>query len=983
MAVWRKADSPHQVTTIITITGTLVLETGTIVCAAPNAQLIATPTTAGGGIIVARGTASDPIRFLAADPVHPWKGMVLGTIGGPEASDTSIFRHVTIENSQSGITAYAPVVVDSSRFRQISGRAIAINYSSINSRVTNSVIDTAGSDSASAVQLATGKFEGNTVRGSRGVGVELLQGSFGFPPPTLGSVHILGSASFGLLSGYLAFAVEKSGFVHITGGKSYPFSLLFSQIKTLWPTSVDLDDIRGNARDTAVLSGTSGSVTVLDAAIPWRFATYGSISGDLILKPGASVSGSMYIGSGLTVNGTTAQPVTLNGDVDLVGSGGYKITHAIVRGSIAIHNGALSVDSSVFKAGSSLYSTVPTFINRTTFDAPAALGTVTRNYQTFTANAGVVLRGAGSVVLGSVVQGAASIALSVEAPNVRIESSELRDNRVAVAVDDRGGGVITNSNIVNNGTALSNATAIPVDARSNWWGKNTGPEAAAIAGPADVSAFLTAPAVLSEAKTTLRKAQCVAAGTQHTGVLTTSDRWISAGNPHHLLDSVTIKSGTLTIEDGAVVCGGYGAAIIAEGGTLTIRGSATKTVVLTAEETGRVWGGLYIRNSTGATTIAYALIEETLAAINNTSYDALNVSDVRIRQNFSGFAITAGEHATIVNTVMDTAGGVTLMSGGYTNNVIRGGGGLYLSHRCCFQPDPGLITINGGRIEEAKGTSVIVSNDANFVVARPLRIVGSRGPIADLNAYKFANMFPTPASLDSLRGNPNDTILVGVGFYAPLSRFKIYRAYPVIIQPTGSRYCLCRQLPIDTLDIEPGATIVMNRTQLQVNHRFSAPGTTDRPIKFIGRSGVADDITGSDIAKVTIGGNGALSRLSNVSLTGTVLRVTAPGLRASQVLSQQSPLNGIDVDASDALFEQCDVIRANHDGIRVLAGSNVQIHDCNLENNLGFAVNNLSTSTVDATGNWWGSVAGPALSASNGVGAKVTFTPFRLSPRIP
>lgn len=58
------------------------------------------------------------------------------------------------------------------------------------------------------------------------------------------------------------------------------------------------------------------------------------------------------------------------------------------------------------------------------------------------------------------------------------------------------------------------------------------------------------------------------------------------------------------------------------------------------------------------------------------------------------------------------------------------------------------------------------------------------------------------------------------------------------------------------------------------------------------------------------------------------------------------------------------------------------IHNCNLANNLGAGVHNLSATPADLTGNWWGDAGGPFGPAGDGVTGAVTYSPWLAAPYV-
>jgi hypothetical protein len=117
-----------------------------------------------------------------------------------------------------------------------------------------------------------------------------------------------------------------------------------------------------------------------------------------------------------------------------------------------------------------------------------------------------------------------------------------------------------------------------------------------------------------------------------------------------------------------------------------------------------------------------------------------------------------------------------------------------------------------------------------------------------------------------------------------------------------------------------------------------------------------------------------------VSAPAAVIVLGAPGVRLENTIVRNAKSTAIAIDASSVVIDGCEASGSAADGIRVLSGSGVQIHNCNLFGNAGFGLNNLGPSQVDATLNWWGDPAGPYAPNGDGVSGNVLFEPQLIAP---
>lgn len=504
---WLRKNNPHHLTADVVVNGVLTIEPGVVVCADSAVGILANNSSVNpnGGIIIARGTLAVPIVFTGAQ-TNLWKGIQIGAdYGGVTPSD---FVHVTVEHSLYGFNILGPAVVDSSRFHQIAGSAIAVGYYGFAARITHNVIDTCGRPNqwGSAVYLEAGTFEDNIVRGARGNGITLEART---QIPVLGGGRIEGSGGIGILALPKHGRIRGTKPIRVVGGRSYPVSLSIADVKRIWPTTSDMDSLRGNAIDTVLVDrADSDEQLVIPPGLPWRMQARGFSEiyvPALRIQPGASFSGTASFGR-LTAQGSNSALVTLKGIFIFQGdNSASRIANARITGVIVARGThTLSIDSSRIEAQSAVYLGSPdSRVDRSILDG---LQATTATYP-LTVNlnipGGVTLAGARTVLSNSIVRNALSVpAVWIEADGVRVDSVDFTGSRAStVIVTNVATGVtVSNSNFPTNVIAIANPAPASVDARNNWWGSPAGPggtNAATFTGSVQYTPFRTAPVFIS------------------------------------------------------------------------------------------------------------------------------------------------------------------------------------------------------------------------------------------------------------------------------------------------------------------------------------------------------------------------------------------------------------------------------------------------------------------------------------------------------
>lgn len=493
-ALWRAADGPHIVVDSVQITSELRIDAGAVVCGVPGAGLIL----GSGGTLDVRGTAAEPVTLTARDPALPWGGisvlsddqrtywecssyLALCTLN-PRAQVS--IHHALIERADVGVWAEldTDAVIESSRFRQIGASAVFAGPG-VNVAISNSVIDTAGDTLAAAYAWshrhgprASLRIENSVIRGARGTGAHAGP----WATITLAGVRIEGSGGVGLDAavGYVPWyrgAINVEGPVRITGSGSYPARVPFQAAAALVSLQHP-DSLLGNAADTLIVGrleeGTAhGDPVTIPATLPWVLGT-GGVNRQIRMQAGATlilanpIHGGFTLRAGIIAEGRADAPVTIKGHqsrefVSVSGAGSSHLSH-VQLGNLRLisdEGHGLTVEDA---EGSN-----------TSFELNGSAATLRR----------VVLNGGGVRVLA----GSASIS--------HCEITGVSGDALTVA--NAGTASITQCNLVDNsGAGVNNMTAVPVDARNNWWGDAAGPHGPTgdgVSGLVDFVPFRSAP----------------------------------------------------------------------------------------------------------------------------------------------------------------------------------------------------------------------------------------------------------------------------------------------------------------------------------------------------------------------------------------------------------------------------------------------------------------------------------------------------------
>jgi hypothetical protein len=512
-------------------------------------------------------------------------------------------------------------------------------------------------------------------------------------------------------------------------------------------------------------------------------------------------------------------------------------------------------------------------------------------------------------------------------------------------------------------------------------------------------------------------ASCQVRGTAHTGTIETAS-WRADDSPHFLQDTVSVSN--LVIEPGALICGGPGSLLLVTT-SLTAEGVSNKTIVFTAADPAKKWGGIKISGSnfgpetSASGRIVHALIE--LGDIQLGWRTTLHLLDSHLRQASVAEAWCTnandkrcGSYRTMYvrRTVVDT-GNVAISYGGAFEDVTIRAGGLLVSDGYALNNAPTII--NGGRIEDSPDVGMQVGRqtliDSKFGIPRldvqkAPRILRTKGCcVVRMPLHIFLQLWPTRAAQDSLLGNGANMVdLVALNVVTDSLHFR--RDLSWSLGPRGDLGGVGWGL--QNVTVEPGASLAL-RGLVHIDKAMSALGTSSAPITITGGINLSGSATSrwshvrllqggvrageqhtlhvdhveSSSSLITLASPG--STISDAEMVGSraALRLEGNGTAAERVTVRRTSepfAAGVIIAASNVKLIDCEITDNQRDGIRVLSGAGVEIHGCRIERNGGLGVNNLGTAMVDARRNWWGDPAGPNGPAGDGVSANVDFSDF-------
>jgi Right handed beta helix region len=522
----------------------------------------------------------------------------------------------------------------------------------------------------------------------------------------------------------------------------------------------------------------------------------------------------------------------------------------------------------------------------------------------------------------------------------------------------------------------------------------------------------------------------VSGGQQHfADTIATAVTWTRASSPHRVTWPTYVRNGgRLTIAPGAVVCFGHNGAIEAvDGGRVVARGRDTARILLTGADPSGGWQGLRFRDTpVRASVLANVVIAHVGVAdvaVLATDAHPVQVDSSVIRQSGSAarlFAAGSRLFRSRVDTTTDrTRPAVELRGSVFEGSTVRGAAGVGV------RVSGSGASLLGGRIVESGGTGLEVETGAPLAAGKPVRVTGGRSYGAELPLDALARVYPTVADQDSLAGNARDTVRVSGGVLR--KQFTASSALPwlvtssVTVDSLGllavrsaarlvflpSTGILARNGGRVSLRGSPAAPVLLTADDpargwagifLQdsvglpsqvTNARIEHVGRLWNAVAAVDRHPVAIDSTvirqvghaatlhaqGSRMSRTrvdtTLTDDGAAVDLaSNAKLESTLIRAPAA--------------NGIRIRSSSVQVVSCEVRDGDMAGIEMYFAA-VPVHNCNLVNNAGAGVLNVTTfSAPGLTNNWWGDPAGPFGPNGDEIVSNVpqNYTPWRTTPYV-
>ena len=132
-------------------------------------------------------------------------------------------------------------------------------------------------------------------------------------------------------------------------------------------------------------------------------------------------------------------------------------------------------------------------------------------------------------------------------------------------------------------------------------------------------------------------------------------------------------------------------------------------------------------------------------------------------------------------------------------------------------------------------------------------------------------------------------------------------------------------------------------------------------------------LTDGELTNSSVRVTGGRALLSEVRFDGS-LTIESDTVRAPLLISEGS-----------ATISSCRITGSSVAGARVeaAADSAVSLTGCDIHDNAGAGVHNLSPHAVAAEQNWWGDPAGPLGPDGDGVSGSVDYEPYRTEPAFP
>ncbi len=507
------------------------------------------------------------------------------------------------------------------------------------------------------------------------------------------------------------------------------------------------------------------------------------------------------------------------------------------------------------------------------------------------------------------------------------------------------------------------------------------------------------------------------------GTILDDELW-SAGT-HHVTDTLIVE-GRLTINPGAVVRFEPGASIVAEQGDVIARGRPGAPVVFTSAGREGTWAGLLGRG--GRISLSYARVENAERGVDLAEPKGAVSIDHTVFRRIGGTAVTleyTQEKLVLTDTEIDDAEyGLQVIAAAATlRNVVirRARSGINCTGFASLKLDD--VRIEGSEVLGLDARPWTGGN-CDIDPTGKLTITGGRGYPALVDGASAAHLTADSAAIRRLLGNAKDTLLVeGLYDSADLGDDPVVHASLPWRLGMGQSFTSTPSIRGNgTLRIEPGATLSIDPGGWSTDRgewviapslRLEVGGDAARPARIqaasgshirlhIGGSGTEPNrISHTLISGITlvadsgtlavdssnVNGGGVELRTAGSRVTGSIVAspivpvvLGAPGVRLVDSSISAADSDGVFVDAGGVTIERTEIAAAEGAGIVVRTAAGVQIHGCNLVDNVGPGVANLDAAAVDATGNWWGDPTGPTGPAGDGVAGAVGYEPFLTAP---
>lgn len=925
------------------------------------------------GRLISDATSAEPAVLTAVDPSNPWGELRFQ--GTPK--DTSYLRNAVLEYGGdintwpyvNVVTMNAhPLVIDSTTFRQVNGRAVELKTSG--SRITASVVDTTltnewpaavwlGADSTSA--------DGLTVRGAAnnsGIFVDVDSVS-------LANVRVEGALypnGYGIEAQNGTFSAAAN--VRVTGGAGYPAYLSIENLQL-----IEQDSLLGNAKDTLWVSGGSaqgetdvfGTPTAVDtlvarAGVPWRVTGYVTFDTASVFmpEPGAVVTinhngGFQFREGQLVAVGTETDSITFSAANPLEPWQGLEFhgtapdtsrleyvnvnfaasdccwPHASINARdqhpLVIENSRVwrsqnrAIDLTA--RGSRIRNVVvdTTFGTSGNYNTAVELGTGTR------ADTLVIRRTAGGT--------------DIHPSGLRIKGDSVQLSAVRIE-EAQGVGLW-----VNNDHYLPPVSGLRVTGSLTYPARLQLPHLFAIAPTAADQDSL-----LGNGRDTL----VVNGGTLRGEVdafgnpVTVDTATVRADLPWRIQGSPNVDSAAvLEVEPGATIAFEGGHALVVTNGQLLAQGTSADSIRFIAANPTNRWAGLRFSDTAMDTSrVSYAVISDAgttgwwpYTGVYTTDQHPAVLEDVTFKRMEARAAELRASGTRFTRVVVDTA--VSPTTGGFhaamathdsitlEDVTIRGSGNVGLN----VVGDS--VMLNGVRIEGSIGDGLRVEDQGSFTDVTGLRITGGHrrpGQVA-IHAVKWLEP-------DSLLGNAADTVAI-----IPSSLINDSIQFTSGIPWTVTQNA---QVNIETggvVQIDPGTVFGMEEgAYIRGNNGvFRSLGTESDPVRFLSQSGqvwrglefygTPDDTIRIRNTRISYAGTTAAIE----SHDGAVVVVDSTLIRQSgqQAIYFQAPgsqLNYSVIDttnnASWAAVELISQATINGSRIRGAAGDAVQISSDNV-----------------------------------------------------